>query len=394
MKVLGNDYLSNLPGARRKGQGGPARFSSQLVKALASAGDRYVGIATKNVGAAEPSVQTAGRRDGARYYRLKFPRVLFLAVTRAKRPVSPRRVLQPVIDEYKRLIAKEKPDVVFINGFNVHVWPLLVAAYESHVPIILQHAGVWQKEIEAYADRFPAGARRMFLAMERDIPRLATVEVFLNETSKRVFQSVVARVPRAKSVVIPLPMTEHVSNFKRRKPEKTIRIGVVARWDRIKNHEAILALAKRIKERGLPWETHVISRLPPISKNLRFAREYRKHVDVHRPTDHAGVLQFFRSMDIALLPSHFETAGAVVLEADSQNLGTIISKTVGWADTYRKTGNSAWIADFSRPDQVIKKIERLAGTHLSSAFRSFVRKYHRPARVFRAYLNLFQRVSR
>ncbi|USN52871.1 MAG: glycosyltransferase [Candidatus Nomurabacteria bacterium] len=111
---------------------------------------------------------------------------------------------------------------------------------------------------------------------------------------------------------------------------------------------------------------------------------------MHKPTDSKGILKFFSTMDIAILPSLFDVSPTVVLEAASQGIGTIISSSVGWVNHYRKTGNAEWIGDFNKPKTIVKKIEKLAGTPLSAKLISLFEKEHDPEKIFKQYIKLFK----
>lgn len=393
MKILANDYSANLPNATNLGQGGPGRFAHDLARAVTGAGHEYIGVVMRNAAAKLPRFKEAGKRDDARYLSLSFPVNAYLAITGAERKISAKKTLSPVIEAWIKLFRKEQPDVVLINGFSLQVWPMLIGAYKAGIPIVQKHAGIWHKEIAIYAHRFPAGARSIMRSMERDIPKYATYEVFLNKFSLHTFNQEVTKVPKGKALVIPLPSVEYPKKITR-KPSNQLRIGVVARWDKIKNHAAILDLAERIAERKLPWKIHAVVHIPPTKIDEDMKERYRSNVVVHAPMSHTEILDFFEDMDIAILPSRYDVSPTVVLEADSRGVGTLISPNVGWVDTYKQTGNSKWITDFSDIDKVIDKISNLAYKKLSPEFQRYVRREHAPKRVFTRYLDLFKTAAK
>lgn len=393
MHILANDYLTNIPGATKAGLGGPARFSSQLVQALTKAGHRYTGIVMKNEDIEEPRFDLAGVKGKAAYLTLAFPSSCYQTVTQAKKPVKPAKALTDAIEAFRELIHRAEPDIVFINGFDLRVWPLLIAAHLEHVPIVQKHAGIWHKEIAIYEDFFTSHGRNAMRGMERDIAKYATKQIFLNTFSEAVFQKEVASSPKSRRTIIPLPTPFAPTKKKTTKKSKRINIGVVARWDRIKNHAAILALAEEILAEGLDAKLHVITNIPETPKDQAMKARYREIIQIHPSTNAKGILKFFRAMDIAILPSHFDVSPTVVLEAASQGVGTIISANVGWVNHYRKTGNTAWIGDFTKPQSIVKKIKALAGKPLSAKLLKQLKSEHEPKRVFAQYIKLFKSLA-
>jgi glycosyltransferase involved in cell wall biosynthesis len=393
MHILANDYEANIPGATKYGLGGPARFSSQLVESLVKAGHRYTGVVMKNQELKEPLFELAATKGRETYLTLAFPIRLYQSITKAKKPVKPSKALADAIEAFRELIRRAEPDIIFINGFDLRVWPLIMAAHLEKIPYVQKHAGIWHKEIAIYEDFFTAAGRNAMKSMERDIAKHATKQVFLNTFSEDVFQKDVAASPKSQRAIIPLPTPFVATKKKPKKKNKRLHIGVVARWDRIKNHAAILALAEELISEGVDAKIHVITNIPETPKDKKMKERYREIIQIHPSTDAKGILKFFRSMDIAILPSHFDVSPTVVLEAASQGIGTIISPTVGWVNHYRKTGNKEWIGDFNKPKTIIKKIKSLSGKPLSATLLKQLKRDHDPKRVFPQYIKLFKSLT-
>ncbi|MFO0765149.1 MAG: glycosyltransferase family 4 protein [Patescibacteria group bacterium] len=390
MRILANDYEANLPGSDKLGTGGPARFSKQLALAITEAGHSYTGVTFANRDIKRPLVNTVTSHGHARYLRMRVPNAEYQGITKAKKTIHPLKQLAASIEAFRKVIQNERPDIVFINGVDLRVWTLLVASYLEGVPVVQKYAGIWSKELDAYQHLYSKPAMSAMKAMEKSIPDYATMQVFLNAYCENVFSKEIAASPKNKRTIIPLPVEFSTDKARSAKKTGTVRIGIVARWDRIKNHEAVLALAEEIHRQGLNMEIHAITKIPKTKKFLEFKNRYKTLIKIHPHADAKGVLKFFSCMDIAILPSHFETAGFVVLEAASQGIGTIISKHVGWVDDYKATGNNQWIGDFSKPKTIVKKITELAGKPLSKPLLRKFKKEHDPKRVFNDYLKLFK----
>ena len=135
---------------------------------------------------------------------------------------------------------------------------MLEAAAREGLPIVIQHAGIACIEYKIYQHLYTDAAREILLEMERDIVRQASKQIFLNEYSRQVFSKQVSRLRKHQSIVIPLPYEikewEQAARKKPRRIEKReVVIGCVARWDLIKNHAAVLDLARAAHKQGLPW---------------------------------------------------------------------------------------------------------------------------------------------
>lgn len=393
MHILSTDSPANVPGSPTIEQGGLARFSAQLADYLKKSDHQYTGIIIRKAEISQPKVKTVYKRASTQFIDFAFPAELARKVRKAEQPINPSVILNKTIESIREQLRILKPDVVLINGMFLSPWLLLKAAYQEGIPVVQLHAGILHIEVDTYAEYYTTHAAKASKQFEKDAASLATKQIFLNSYSEDVFQKKVKRTPKSKRCIIPLPTPFNKSSkrqTKDKKPSKTIHVGLVARWDRIKNHNAVLALAEEITAQKLAIKLHVITTILESDKLLKMKERYRELINIHEPTDSDGILKFFRSMDIAILPSLFDVSPTVVLEAASQGVGTIISPSVGWVNHYRKTGNSAWVGDFSKPKAIIKKIEKLAGTSLSTKLINLFEKEHDPEKIFKQYINLFK----
>ncbi len=393
MHILANDSSSNIPGTKNVAWGGPARFSSQLTASLKKTGHRYTGVIVERIQGDEPKISTISNDPYKSFVLLEYPSKIHLAVIQAKKEQNPRVLMAPIIDGYKQVIREKKPDIVFLNGFGHLIWALLIAAHEEGVPIVQKHAGLLHKELDIYSELYTPVAMKILKSMEKDIARYATKQVFLNTYSEAVFQKTIATSPKKQRLVISLP-TPFTSQRRTKKPSKIISIGMVARWDRIKNHAAVLALAEEIAKLKLPIEINVVTHIPETKNLLEMKARYRELVHIHEPMSTAKILAFFKRMDLAILPSYFDVSPTVVLEAASQGVGTIISPTVGWVNHYKTTNNSEWIDTFTNPKLLIKKILRLSGKSLTPKLIREFKRNHNPETVFKQYIKLFKSLAK
>lgn len=394
MRILSNDYISNLPGATKVAVGGPANFARNFSAFALNAGHEWIGLIPRTTKGKQLLLRTIATSPGRRYDACFFPEKQLHALFKLKRKIDPRTYFQKELLRLRLFIQTTKPDVLFLNGYSVGSWLFLEAAAREGLPIVIQHAGIACIEYEIYKHLYTDTARELFLEMERDIVRQASKQIFLNDYSRRVFAEKVMPVPTDQRVIIPLPyeMKEWEASFLRKSPQKTskeIVIGCVARWDRIKNHAAILNLAREAKRQGLPWRFESVTTIPQTKLFRRFKDAYQKHIQVVPPMKRADLAKFFRRMDLLILPSHFDVSPTVVMEAAGAGKPTLISPTVGWVSEYRLCDLQSWIVSFEKPELVIRRLQQLLEKPFPKTFPLFLKKFHAPTRVFRAYLQLF-----
>lgn len=396
MRILTNEYLSNALPDTGIAHGGPAHFARAFSSYLIGSSDNvWIGLTQDRRRARKKRfIRQISCDSQKRYYGFSPSgdrTDVFIKEQAGK--VDPGQWFAEELDQLRRFIRKTRPDVLFLNGFSLYAWLLLRAAKDEDLPIVIQHAGIAKKEFDQYKHLYTPAFRKAMLGMEKDIARYVDKQIFLNEYSYSVFNAIVARVPETKKAIIPLPypalFAQAFPTAQRKKVSKTVRIGCVARWDRIKNHEALLALAKVLRDKYPEWEMVCVTRIPDSVKYAEFKQAYRSHIRVVDPMPSKKLRAFYRSVDILVLPSHFDVSPGVVMEAALCGVGTLISPFVGWVSSYAAAGLDDWVVDFSHPREVVKKLESFIKKPAPAAFRRGFLRDHCPDRVFAQYEEVF-----
>ena len=236
----------------------------------------------------------------------------------------------------------------------------------------------------------------MMEAMEKESTGLSSVEVFLNWWSRGYYRDNVAVGPLRRMEVLPLPFD--FDSFKKlssaQKPPRfnfdgsEMHIGVIARWDEIKNHAAVLAMAKAAKKKKLPWRFHAVVDIPPQYAAERAA--YGRHVDILEPLDRTGISEFCRSVDLLMLPSVFDVSPTVVLEAVALDTPIVISPTVGFMRDFVSHGAAAWVINFTDVDTAVRETAAIMGKTMPAELKAALLQKHNHKSVFAAYLRLFK----
>ncbi len=398
MRILSNDALTNLPHSNGVAHGGLANFARHFSAFAVAAGHEWIGFIQRPNDGTKTRFRTLAKAPHRQYKGCYFPDTRIRSFLKTKKMINPRTFFSEEIEALQRFIKEVKPDILFLNGYSFSSWLMLEAASREKLPIVVQHAGIAAIENEIYKHLYSTAGRALLLEMERDIVRQATKQVFLNEYSYRVFSKKVLRVPRKQVEIIPLPYEAHewkktAQTKQALHLKKEIIIGCVARWDRIKNHAAILDLAREAQTQGLPWRFECVTIIPPTKFLFDFKEEYRARITVVPPMNRASLAAFYRRMDLMILPSHFDVSPTVVMEAAGAGKPTLISPAVGWANEYKACKLEKWIICFDDPAKVVKRIQQLLKQPSIETLQDSIRRLHAPHTVFQAYLTLFTDLS-
>jgi len=392
MKILTNDYESNIPKFNKVSQGGTANFSRSLSTFLTKLDHEWIGLIIKSAKIKNPDFSLLFVRDNQSFWRLTSPRKRNLFKnTSCLSEIED--FFKPTINLLSDLIKEIKPDVIFLNGAYLNPWLILRASEKLNIPIITKHPGIWKKELERNPRLYSENALKNLLEMEKDFSKLSSYEIFLNDWSRKIYQKEVFPVNDNRSEIISLPIAAIKNSNKKQTDKKTYDIGVVARWDRIKNHEAVLALAKLAKEKELPWNFYSVTSIPPTNARRQFKEEYRRYIKVEPPKNRQDLNKFYARMDLMILPSHFDVSPHVVPEALFNNTPTLISPNVGWVSDYQRTGAKNWIINFDDPEKVIKRILALKNKPLPEKLIKRLKKNSQPEHSLKKFLNVFKKVK-
>lgn len=396
--IASNDYRSNVPGSGISAHGGPANFADQMSRRVIEGGHQWIGLVQETDESRKLSSRTLHRSRNRTLIGVGIPKSSADKVIQTKTRRRPDLLAATEIAFVERVLAEVAPDVLFLNGFSAYAWMLFEAALKLGIPIAIQHAGVWAMEVRQYAEHFTPEGRRACYWMERRTAALAASNIFLNQTSKDAFERVLRTASR-NATIVPLPdrgwKYPTAASFRPAQGPERI-IGVVARWDRIKNHSAVLDFAKAVKRLRLPWKVRSVVAIPPSKMNAALKAEYRKTIDVIAPMGAADLKDFFGSIDALIVPSRFDVSPMVVMEALTQSVPALIAPRVGWASEYRDHGMGEWIVDFNRSSAAVRRLrdhfERGAWPEVAR-FAKKIESCHNPDTIHETYLRLFRRIA-
>lgn len=341
IRVIFNDAHANLPLSSYIPQGGVSSFARKFSNYFDKKNTNIELVSllfSNNVTSKKIYIkETKGNHN---YYELYYPRQRLLKSYQKKHTKKEyTSFLDPWLKAVNSVFEKVNPDVVFLNGFSLSNWLILETAHKRKIPIIIQHAGIWKKELSVSQSHFSPSIRNIFSSYEKEVYKKASQLIFLNDFSRDVFFSI-HNIKKniqslAKTSIISLPID--IKNFSKIKiPSKKIyKVGVVARWDRIKNHDAILRLAKYIKKSDISIDLNVVTSWGS-NKMTDYKKKYSSFVNIIKPMPPQKLKSFYKSQDIIMIPSRFDVSPTVLMEALSCGKPLIISNHVGWVSDFKQ----------------------------------------------------------
>lgn len=386
MKILINGYYKFLPG-KESTFSGPRNLLELFLKYLDTNGHTFTALVLRGKKIKDEEVELERVPAGKNSWLVATLRLNTPDVSGAKEPGTPASLEGPM-QRITKIIAAEKPDIVFINGMSISNWFIIKAAETLKIPVIVNHLGLWFKEIIEYGAT-PAG-QEIMREMEKDLVRLSSKNIFLSKLSFREFNEHLIEIPKDKINFIPNPVDEiYLDGAIEVSRELPLKIGIVARWDPIKNHKAVLQLAKAAQEQNLPWEFYSVTTIhKEYSWSKDIEKEYAQYIHILPPMIPSELKKFYQNMNILILPSNFDVSPTVVMEAIMQKRMTLISSMVGLIDTYKENDASDFVVDFSNTNNVINAIQKHGYTEPPKKLFDYIKKHYQGKYVYNKYVEL------
>ncbi len=143
-----------------------------------------------------------------------------------------------------------------------------------------------------------------------------------------------------------------------RAPHKDFVIGSISNFWDLKDHQSLMEALTLLRDRLGDWKLKVIWREPIISRYRAYAREHglEKHLVFEKEVDHTQLPDFYRSLDLFVLPSYFEGFGCVYTEAWSCGTPFIACEGQGMDDLILPEERKFWLCKPKNPQDLAAKI--------------------------------------
>jgi glycosyltransferase involved in cell wall biosynthesis len=302
-----------------------------------------------------------------------------------------------IIHDLGQELLAEKPDIFFLNGLSAVAYLFALAAEDAGIPIVSVHHGVWTLEAGAHPALVKDGeAIRLRKKAEKRLIDFSKRNIFLTRRSYRFFREAVGRIPKHQQAFISLPYNPAFVPLNPHPPRVDSvkkRIGLIGRWDPIKNHEAYLALAHEAKKQKLPWTFVSATTISPHMVALQsILEDYEKTIEIVPHLSPSKLRDFYRSLDVIIVPSHFETFCGVVMEALMQQIPVLVSPGVGMADVLMAEGMGSSVISFDSPKKTIQRLRKLMSVPVPERVREHMIEHFEADDIFGEYKKLFLEV--
>lgn len=403
IKVLFNDSHVNLTNPNITPQGGPARFAQNFT--------HYFNIKYKDIelisilfshNQKDQKVYKKKTSLNHDFYEVVYPREkLSSSYNKNYTKKQYLEYLNPWLKVVSDILDEAKPDLIFLNGFSLSNWLILEIGSSKKIPIIVQHAGIWKKELISSKASFSSSIKKIFSSFEKEIIQKANHQIFLNLFSREEFYRVhkisFDKKISLKTSIIPLPIEVKKVKKVSIHEKKLYNLGMVARWDKIKNHSAIDRLASYYKNNHIDNNINVVTQW---SEQLvsNFKERYQRKVNIIKPMTPQELKKFYDWQDIILIPSRFDVSPTVLMESLLRGKPVLISNKTGWISQYYKLGLGKMTF---HPNASAKTINSVIGElinkkdhylKLFNKFQNIIITEHDEKIVFDQYYNLFLKI--
>jgi glycosyltransferase involved in cell wall biosynthesis len=196
-------------------------------------------------------------------------------------------------------------------------------------------------------------------------------------------------------VICPLGVDPHFTSIRREPRDQVKHLLFFGRIVALKGFVDALRALGELKRRGVTDWTYRFVGFGHYAKVKEIAAEegIADQVEIHPPTDDVGLAEHLAWADLALMPSHFESFGLSIAEAQGAGL-PVVAYAVGSVPEVVANGDSGWLVPFreitSLTDRVEAAIADPAGTRAAGECgRARVRELFHWARTARILLDGF-----
>lgn len=169
------------------------------------------------------------------------------------------------------------------------------------------------------------------------------------------------RKPRIKdSYVLHNGVDCRIFTNEQRKTSSVFRIGCVANFQQIKGHLILLRALCLIRDQIGEWNLRFVGSGPTLSECQKFVEDEKlvSNVAFMEEVDHSVLPDFFRNLDLFVMPSYFEGFGCVYTESWACGTPFIACQGMGTDDLFDNPNESNWLVNPNDEQDLAKKILR------------------------------------
>ena len=271
------------------------------------------------------------------------------------------RTHQDKIRAMRHAIEEDEPDVALCAGSFYHPWFLLQAAKERRLPAVIRYDGIIEME----------GKDTFWHELGKDFVDERFFYIFPSALAKRTVEEINGiELPNAYVIHcgIDEAFHEHKSERgSRMTPSsngKPFSIAFIGRMRSVKNPEYISTLLDGLNKYDVEADVIIVTDSTqlqnPSSYTTRIISDLqRKGVRVLPHMSAQRLAAFYRSVDLVISPSRFETFGNVPLESMVTGTPALINRNMGVREVFQRHSLDEYIVDFDDVESTIKKIKEI-----------------------------------
>lgn len=274
-----------------------------------------------------------------------------------------RNIYSELIETYIKIIKKEHPSLILINGTYFVPWCLFQAGNQLEIPMVLHYHGILSKECAHYELAF----QKIIKKMEQTFDNDELLYIFPSKLAKTTVEEEVFGHKICRSAIIPNSIPNHFFDIKTIGSRKNI--AFIGRWSAIKNPEFIKKIARYDEKKNNNHNFNVVSDLKTAKKETLGCN----NINYIKPMDSLNLAKFYGTMGMILSPSSFETYGNVAQESLASGTPALVGPNMGIAETFRQLGLSRYIVDFKSTKNVYDKINNFSGEPITDKVKKMLK---------------------
>lgn len=274
-----------------------------------------------------------------------------------------RNTYSELIETYIKIIKKENPSLILINGTYFVPWCLFQAGTQLGIPMVLHYHGILTKETAHYE----LSLQKIIKEMEQTFDNDKLLYIFPSELAKTTVENEVFGHKICRSAVIPNSIPNHFFDIKTIGSRKNI--AFVGRWSAIKNPGFVGKISRYDNKKNDDHNFNIVS----DQKNTKGGTGIFSNINYFDPMNSFDLAQFYGTMGMVLSPSTFETYGNVAQESLASGIPALVGPNMGIAETFRQLGLSRYIVDFKSTKDVYNKINNFSGEPIEDKVKKMLK---------------------
>ncbi len=289
-----------------------------------------------------------------------------------------------IIEIFKEIIKKEKPDLIVLNGTYFIPWCFYLAAKTTNFPILLHYHGMITKETETWDSH----SHLLMKQMEQTFDNSRLQYIFPSQLAKEVVENEVFGHKISRSAILANSIPDHF--FEVNTVDASRNVGVVGRWNDIKNPSFIMKLAKYNQDNNSFFGINVVTDIEDIPEK---DRKRLKSANLHASMTSFKLSKFYADMGAILCPSIFESYGNVPQEAVASGTPALVGNNMGIAEVFRRLGLVDFIVDFSSVKNIYEKTKDVSQQRVDKKIRKKMKRMLSSKKINTELLNIYRQTS-